>query len=96
MKSIPLPRTRVSKLLIALMMLMDMLQERNDVDSTDERYKYAFNAMIDVQDRIVLEAREEGLVQDTPSEDRFNLPDITRAELEIEAAKQYIEGTMSK
>ena len=78
------------------MMLMDMLQEMNNVDSTDERYKYAFNAMIDVQDRIVLEAREEGLVQDTPSEDRFNLPDITRAELEIEAAKQYIEGTMSK
>ena len=96
MKSIPLPRTRVSKLLIALMVLMDMLQEMNDVDSTDERYKYAFNAMIDVQDRIVLEAREAGLVKDTPSKDRFNLPDITRADLEIEAAEQYLERTLSK
>lgn len=96
MKSIPLPRTRVSKLLIALMMIMDMLQEMDNVDSTDERYKYAFNSMIDVQDRIVLEAREAGLVQDTPSEDAFNLPDITRAELEVEAAKQYLERTASK
>jgi len=97
MKSIKLPETTEAKLLFALMTLLHMVDEAMDetknLDRRDVRYGNAVNVMFNAQDEFVLRARKEGLVQNTPSKDGINLADVTRAELEIMAAKKYLKKT---
>lgn len=95
MKSIKLPETTEAKLLLALMQLLQMvddsINETKKLDRKDVRYARVIDVMFNAQDEFVLRARKEGLVQDTPSKDGLNLADITRAELEMIAAKKYLK-----
>ena len=95
MKSIKLPETTEAKLLLALMQLLQMvddsINETKKLDRKDVRYARVIDVMFNAQDEFVLRARKECLVQDTPSKDGLNLADITRAELEMIAAKKYLK-----
>ena len=95
MKSIKLPETTEAKLLVTLMKLLNMvddaINETKSLDRGDVRYARAVDVMLNAQDEFILRARKEGLVQDTPSEDGINLPAITRAELEMIAARNYLK-----
>ena len=93
MTSIKLPETTESKLLIALMTMITMVQQLENFDLNNKLYYHAFDIMLDAQDKFILKAREAGLVEDVPTEGGINLPNITRKELEVMAAEKYLKET---